>query len=169
MPKDGIGALGVSVKPGTVYRVNTTLIGRRGTQLAPYVMIEYQDPCSSKTVQVWHNAGISVEYPRVGALYIVVSGFTDGILTTEVITYSTECNRSRRIDVLDKTFVPWTTNVVAPPGGTPTAPGSEWARCNGIALLDGASYPANTIIPVIDDVPIIASREGDKLTSWTRL
>lgn len=181
--KPGPRIRGTAVGPGWIYRVDVTVTNPVVSgQLRPYVVVEYADTESGQINEVWHNAGISVEYPRSGRVFIDVAGYTSGELVWDIRLYElrggaifTPSGRQiacdgrldRMVDDVGQVWVPWST--AAARGGAITAPpGAEWARSNASMSVGTAVFLPDTIIPVLPDMMLIA--EGDCIaTFWTRI
>lgn len=182
-PQNGRFKVG-RVAPGFINRVQFKLINPVSDfKIVPFVVTEYIGPEAGQILEVWHNAGISVEYPREAQLYIDANGFTAGKIEYWLEEYQLRGNgyqfRDTRksnccenglgdyVDTIGEVYLPYSEKIRAGSSGI-APPGAEYARCSSESSLDGAIYLPNTVIPVIigEQIQVI---ETGIITYWTRI
>lgn len=170
LPDRGLLRLGVRAEPGYVYRVNVTLrnaVKTAGAAIVGPFIVAQNVSCAqaSGPTEIWHNAGISVEYLADVYLFLCVYGYASGTVTATVDPYRVYCCIEQRIDSLGHYLLPYSTHpvsrVVAPP------PGSQICKSNGVLSIGAANFVAGLEVPVIPGADIVAASDNDVVTFWT--
>lgn len=148
------GALGyhvIDTEPGKAYRVDVSITGAVGSQLAPFVMASAGeiDRCNVGWFMRWHDAGAVVQYPAFTRIYINVSGYTAGTLNvTWASEHVTSCYVSKRQTLQHTQLIP----VSAAPVPVTFPPCAEYAISSSPVTVAGVVIPAWDQIPIVNGV-----------------